>query len=236
MVGLPGQYPRNSMILKKGLLGMLNEVIYKMRGTVTLQGLTPSAYIVLGAALLVSCQETLSMQQGADLILENARVYTVNEAQPWAETVAIKDKHIVYVGSSDGAKAYETSETEIIDLGGKMVMPGIIDTHIHALGVVKPNACDLETHPYSLNEIVPILQDCLVRYDIKPGERMTVLQWAFSGGNQPSEEYPTMRAALDAVSTEHSIVLSGDDGHHNAYNSFALAEARDREGKFCSHQ
>ena len=59
---------------------------------------------------------------------------------------------------------------------------------------------------------------------------MTVLQWAFSGGNQPSEDYPTMRAALDAVSTEHSIVLSGDDGHHNAYNSFALAEARDRDG------
>lgn len=178
----------------------------------------------------MGCQETALSQEGADLILENARIYTVDEAQPWAEAVAIKDGHIVYVGAASGVEDFKGRRTNIINLGGKMVMPGIIDTHIHALGVVKPEACDLETQSYSLDEMVPILKDCLVKYNIKPGERMTVLQWAFSGGNQPSEKYPTMRAALDAVSTEHSIVLSGDDGHHNAYNSFALAEARDREG------
>ena len=86
---------------------MPKDAICKMPGSVALAGvdrpLRGSVCIAFCAALLVSCQETPPTQQGADLILENARVYTVNEAEPWAETVAIKDKRIVYVGSADGA-------------------------------------------------------------------------------------------------------------------------------------
>jgi len=190
-----------------------------------------SGFVCLGFSVLTACQiGNLPSNANADLVLQNGRIYTVNALQPWAEAVVIDEGRIIFVGGNAGAAEYLDESTRIIDLEGKMVMPGIIDTHIHALGVVKPDACDLDTQSYSLDEMVPVLKDCLTRYDIKPGERMTVLQWAFSAGNQPSEKHPSIRAALDAVSTDHSIILSGDDGHHSAYNSFALAQARDRNG------
>jgi len=186
--------------------------------------------MALGILMSAGCQNSAQEQTSADLILENGRIYTVDKSNAWAEAVAIDDGRIVYVGSTDGAAKYKDSDTKSINLDGKMVMPGIIDTHIHALGVVKADACDLDTQAYTLEEMVPVLKDCLVKYDIKPGERMSVLQWAFSGGNQPSAKYPTIRAALDAVATDREVILSGDDGHHSAYNSYALSQARDRDG------
>jgi predicted amidohydrolase YtcJ len=53
----------------------------------------------------------------------------------------------------------------------------------------------------------------------------------FSEGNQISEALPSLRAALDAVSTEHPIILWGNDGHHGAVNSRALERATDPQGK-----
>ena len=58
-----------------------------------------------------------------------------------------------------------------------------------------------------------------------------MLQWAFSNGNEPSEDLPHIRAALDAVSTDHPIFMYGDDGHHGAANSLALAMATTASGE-----
>ncbi|MDT8322297.1 MAG: amidohydrolase family protein [Xanthomonadales bacterium] len=81
-----------------------------------------------------------------------------------------------------------------------------------------------------LEEMVPYLQECIRRYELAPGEWLAVDMWNFSEGNQVSEQLPNLRAALDAVSTEHPIILWGNDGHHGAVNSMALAQARDTEG------
>ena len=57
-----------------------------------------------------------------------------------------------------------------------------------------------------------------------------VYQWNYTAGNQPDPEYPTLRAALDRASTTHPIELQGNDGHHGAYNSAALALAKNKDG------
>ena len=116
-------------------------------------------------------------------------------------------------------------------MDGAMLMPGIHDMHIHTFGVVEPKSCDLGSIGYSLEEMVPVLQQCIVDYDVAAGDWLVVTQWAFSDGNQPSEELPHIRAALDAVSTEHPIYLYGNDGHHGAANSMALALATNDAGE-----
>lgn len=70
---------------------------------------------------------------GVDMVLRNGVIYTVNEAQPFAEAVAIDDGIIVFVGSNADVEPYIGSNTTIEDLNGRMVMPGIHDVHIHPL-------------------------------------------------------------------------------------------------------
>ncbi len=167
----------------------------------------------------------------ADLVLTNAYVYTVDAERSVAEAVAVRENRIVFVGSADDAEDYVGPETEVRDLSGRMVLPGLHDVHLHPPWIAKGDICDLESRPRTLDEFVPFLRNCLSRYQIPEGEWLWADQWNFSAGNQPSERYPTMRAALDAVSTQHPIVLFGNDGHHTAVNSAALARARNSAGE-----
>ena len=70
----------------------------------------------------------------ADTVYTNGKIYTVNEARPWAEAVAIKDGRFVVVGSNADIAAVIGKATEVVDLAGRMVMPGMIDVHAHVLG------------------------------------------------------------------------------------------------------
>ena len=167
----------------------------------------------------------------ADIAFTNAYVYTVDSGRNIEEAVAIKGNRIVYVGDDAGLAEFVGTDTEVYDLGGRMLMPGIHDTHIHGSGIADLDICDMQSKAFTLEEMVPFLKDCIERYEVEKGEWLVVSQWAFSYGNQPSERLPTLRAALDAVSTEHPIMLAGNDGHHGAVNSLALAAAKDDSGK-----
>lgn len=68
---------------------------------------------------------------GVDLLLTNGRIYTVNPNQPWVDTVAIKDGRFFEVGRQEDLKALVSDRTQVIDLQGRFVMPGIYDMHTH---------------------------------------------------------------------------------------------------------
>jgi len=70
----------------------------------------------------------------ADRIFTNAKVYTMNSQQPWAEAIAISGDEIVYVGGNSGALELAGDETVRHDLAGKMLLPGFIDAHMHLVG------------------------------------------------------------------------------------------------------
>ncbi len=175
-------------------------------------------------------QSDSTIAKAADLVLTNGYVYTVDSDRTVAQAVAITDGRIVFVGDDESAQGFVGSHTQIHDLNGRMLLPGLHDMHVHATGTVEPDACDFRGEPKSLEEMVPFLQECISHYQIAEGEWLVVLQWPFSSGNQPSARLPTLRAALDAVSEYHPIILWGDDGHHAAVNSAALALAEDRDG------
>lgn len=70
-------------------------------------------------------------------ILYNGKIYTENPQMPWAQAVAVEGKKIAYVGDDESAKAMAKPETELIDLKGKTVIPGLIDGHTHPATVSK---------------------------------------------------------------------------------------------------
>ena len=71
--------------------------------------------------------------ESADLVLTNGKIFTVNPIMPWAESVAIKSGKYHYIGEASGLEALIDEETRVIDLGGKMAMPGINDAHVHPM-------------------------------------------------------------------------------------------------------
>jgi len=166
----------------------------------------------------------------ADLLLRNGYVYTVDPARSVAQAVAVRDGLILAVGSDAELQSLQGPQTQVIDLQGRMLMPGLQDSHMHIFGIVEPDVCSLRSQPMKLVDMVPYLQECVARYALQPGEWLAVDMWNFAEGNQVSAEFPNMRAALDAVSGEHPIILWGNDGHHGAANSLALATARDAQG------
>ena len=194
--------------------------------------LTATLFAFLAGSLVAGCQtETAPPSEAADIVLTNAYVYTADENRSIAEAVAIRGNEILFVGSASGAEPFIGPATDVRDMGGAMLMPGIHDMHIHSFGTVEPDMCDLRSEPYSLEALVPVLKQCITDFDIAEGEWLIVLQWAFSEGNEPSDGLPHIRAALDAVSTEHPIFLYGNDGHHGAANSLALALATNADGE-----
>ena len=90
------------------------------------------ALLVLLAAALIIPAVAAAANKPADTVFKNGYVYTVNPGDRVAHAVAVKDGKIVYVGSNDGAKAFVGPSTKVVKLDGKMVLPGFIDSHMHA--------------------------------------------------------------------------------------------------------
>jgi predicted amidohydrolase YtcJ len=79
---------------------------------------------------LISCA---GQSQPADFVFTNGKIYTVDKNQEWAEAVVVKGDNIVYAGSNEGAKDFIGEETNVTDLIGKIMLPGIISAHEHPI-------------------------------------------------------------------------------------------------------
>jgi|TARA_B110000444_G_scaffold91756_1_gene86700 predicted amidohydrolase YtcJ len=187
-----------------------------------------SVIILLAGILLTACVKEPPVP--VEKLFINGVIYTANQTQQVVTSIGITQDRLLYVGHAQDAKAVISSDTEIIDLKGKMVIPGLHDVHIHLPGIVETDNCDLAGQPFSLTDMIPRLQQCISRLNLLEGEWLTVAQWSYYTGNAPSETFPTIRSALDKVSQTHPIVLLADDGHHGAVNSFAMSLATDKKG------
>jgi hypothetical protein len=183
--------------------------------------------LLLGLSALSGCSAD-APQQAADLVLENGRFYTVDDARSWAEAVAIHDGRFVYVGNDSGARAFKGPETRVLDLEGRMALPGLFDVHIHALasGVEKLH-CDLSLEAMIEAYGAPpddLLAEYLARIERCAAERPDD-EWvlgsgwgmdAFGPGAQASREL------LDAIVPDRPVYMQSADGHSAWVNSRAL--------------
>lgn len=152
----------------------------------------------------------------ADAVYTNGRIYTVNEQQPWAEALAVKDGKLLAVGSNAEIDALAGPQTQARDLEGRMVMPGIHDTHIHPsdAGIQKRLQCSFLTT--KLSNALKAISACIA--DTPKGEWVRGGQWndgLFDGTRTPRE-------ILDDISPDHPVFLM-DWSVHNAWvNTLAL--------------
>ena len=119
---------------------------------------------------------------GADLVLTNGRIYTVDAERSWAEAVAITGDEIVFVGSAAEAEPYVGNTSTVVDLGGKMVLPGFQDSHIH------PIYAGIEYGTCNLNDV-----DDLPTYRTIIGEYAAAnpdLEWITGGGWSLARVWP----------------------------------------------
>jgi len=146
----------------------------------------------------------------------NGKIYTVNEKQPLAEAVVIEGNTIVFVGSNEDAKKIIDASTEVIDLDGKLMLPGFIDDHAHFVsGGFYLQGIDLRPAK-STSEFKKILKDYL---SIHKGKWIT-------GGNWDHEQWevtdlPT-KEMIDDFSQNTPIFVDRFDGHMALANSYAL--------------
>ena len=88
-----------------------------------------------GLALLYCSARDVIAAKMSILSFVNGNIYTVNEHQPHAEAIAVKNDRIVFVGSNADAKKLQTARTRIVDLRGSTVVPGLTDSHCHIFGI-----------------------------------------------------------------------------------------------------
>jgi len=153
----------------------------------------------------------------ADLVLVNGRIFTVNAAQPWAQAVAIRGSRFVLVGSDEQARKLVGSGTQVIDLQGRLALPGFNDAHVHfANGGLYLLGIDLRPAGDE-KEFVRILKDYIGK--TPKGEWITGGNWDHE--NWPSKRHPH-RELIDRFSADHPVLVSRLDGHMALANSLAL--------------
>jgi predicted amidohydrolase YtcJ len=154
----------------------------------------------------------------ADLVVIGGKVLTVDAALRTAEAVAIRDGVFVLVGTNEQAKGLVGPKTRVIDAGGKTVIPGLIDSHVHALGVAESEARGAFRDLRTIAEIQSWIRESTTA--VPDG------QWIFSPRVFPTRlaerRLPT-RAELDEAAPRHPVVV--DAAYAFMVNTAALRAA-----------
>ena len=167
----------------------------------------------------VSVNPTHITAVDADYVLTNGKVYTVNEKQPWAEAVAVQGNKLVFVGSSKDAKSFVGKDTRVADLKGRLVLPGMIDSHLHAISGA---AVSSGVWVADIPDIDGVLAAIRGFADAHP-ENNVIFGWGYGntlfGPEGPSKEL------LDKAVSDRPVYIVRGDGHSAWANTKALALA-----------
>jgi hypothetical protein len=183
----------------------------------------PMLSYLMPAFLLLFLNCNTDKKEAAELVLSNAKVFTVNKTQPEAEAVAVKDGKIVFAGSDEDVKRFIGDKTEVIDCKGQFVMPGFIEGHghIHGLG---SSLINLNLMPVkNWDEIVAMVAEAVKK--AKPGDWIIGRGWHQEKWNPaPAKNYLgyPYHAELDKVSPDNPVFLSHASGHSAYVNTKAM--------------
>jgi predicted amidohydrolase YtcJ len=188
--------------------------------------------IVLFISALVGCErqsdtaptkESVSATDAgkvlADSVYTNGKIYTVNKAQPWAEAVAIKDGKFLVVGSRAEVKAVTGEGTKVVDLGGRMAMPGMFDVHAHPLGAAEGWANLRISNPTDQDAMLAQIKEYAVGHPELTAIRGESWGLDVFPGDSPRKE------PLDAIVSDRPVYLLSQTGHSAWVNSKALEMA-----------
>ena len=156
--------------------------------------------------------------QTSELVLVNGLIYTMNADQPWADALAVVGGRLVAVGNEKDARAAVSADAKVVDLHGKMVMPGMIDVHSHFLLAGRAELYDVNFLPTTnLDQIIEMVRAAA---KARPLDRWIV--GGIWGSNMLDQLTYEARLRLDEAASGRPVMLR-DDSHHNRWiNDAAL--------------
>ena len=153
----------------------------------------------------------------ADLVLRNGDVRTMEEAAVPATAFAVRDGRILFVGDDARVAGWIGPDTKVVDAGGHTVLPGLIDSHIHAAeGALALGGCTLRNQQLTVQQAAQPIRACI--------EADTSSPWIVVNEVNPAG-FKADRHDLDAIESQRPLFLWGADGHTAWVNSRALTLA-----------
>lgn len=184
----------------------------------------PSATFRLACATLAACSPLLASHASAapyaEQVYLNGRIYTVDAHNSVQQAVAIRHGRIMAVGSNARIRALAGPATRRIDLQQRMMMPGIVDGHMHPLeGGAQLRSCSLDYAALGQDAIRDKIRHCLQQRPLPAGAWLEVQAWS----RQEMPDGTDLSAAvLDSVDSRHPIIVTSSDHHTLAANSAAM--------------
>ncbi|WP_445384071.1 amidohydrolase [Robiginitalea sp. IMCC44478] len=177
--------------------------------------------LLAACLILTACSKT--EKESATLLIYGGPIYTVDTTQAMVEAVATKDNTILFAGSLEEAKQYQTEQTQVIDLQGKTMTPGLIEGHGHFMGLGY-NELDLDLmNTTSYQEIVDAVAEKVA--EAEPGEWITGRGWHQSKWEEIPEEVVKgfqTHDLLSSVSPDNPVYLRHASGHAGFANARAM--------------
>ena len=171
---------------------------------------------LLTLSILLSFGPALAAGEAADSVYRNGNIYTVDEAFSKATALAIKGDRLVYVGGEAGVEAFIGPNTKVTDLGGKTVIPGLIEGHMHINGLGE-SLLIIDAFWKPKDAILAAVKAEAEK--AQPGEWIQGRGWMNTVWADTS--YPT-KEDLDAVAPDNPVYLTRADGHMAWVNSMAF--------------
>jgi predicted amidohydrolase YtcJ len=171
-------------------------------------------------ALLIAAPVSAQSVRSAELIVTNARIYTVDDTRPVVAALAVRDGRIAFAGSAREAMALKGANTKMLDLGGRTVIPGMVDAHAHLLGLGQ----SLQT----VNLVGTKSYDEVIARVVARAKNVPAGQWIIGRGwdqNQWGDtRFPTHDALTRAL-PNNPVYLERIDGHAQLANAAAMKAA-----------
>ncbi|AUM75190.1 amidohydrolase [Paracoccus jeotgali] len=188
---------------------------------------SPLGYLLTASVMLAA--GAAWSQEIADTIYSGGPILTINDAQPSAEAVAVKDGRILAVGDLAAVSAHQGSETASFDLKGRAMLPGFVDSHGHVvMGGLQALSANMLSPPDGEVRDIASLQDVLRAWMADNAEIVDkvnlVIGFGYDDAQLAELRHPT-REDLDAVSRDVPIVIVHQSGHIGVANSKALEVA-----------
>ena len=166
---------------------------------------------------MLPAQGQAQAKPAADLLIIKAKIWTVDKSLPVAEAVAVIGDRIVAVGSSTDIEAWRGAHTQVIDAGGKLLLPGFNDAHVHFV------SGGMQLENVQLNDATTSQE-----FARRIGERAKITQkgeWILGGNWDETKWSPAdmpTKELIDAITPETPVFVSRYDGHMGLANSVAL--------------
>jgi len=168
---------------------------------------------IVSCALLVAAPIAAQQpQQPADLIVTNARIYTVDDAHPFVAALAVRGGRIAFAGDVRGAMALRGAQTRVLDLGGRTVIPGMVDAHGHVSGLGDALAIVDLVGSTSVEDVVARV----VAREVAKSGGTSAGQWVAGRGwdqNRWGDTRFPSHEKLSAAVPNNPVILTRIDGH-----------------------